>query len=157
MTNAEDSGGALVELAIAASLFLLLLLGSMDFADLFSTKMTLQNAVRQAGRYAITGQCLTNPNGTCKLSRYNSIVQTLQDSSVGLLNSSNSSDIAITCTNNGGGCPNNAGGPGDIITITVTYTYNFMTGPIGKFFTGGSYTIVVSSAFSNEPFPPGQS
>lgn len=147
----------LVEFAIALSLFLLLILGSMDFADLFSTKLTLQNAVRQAGRYAITGQCITNPDGTCQLSRYNSIVQTLQNASVGLLNSSNSSDISITCTNNGGGCPNNAGGPGDIITITVTYTYNFMTGPIAQYFTGGSYMFTVSAAFTNEPFPPGES
>jgi len=157
MTKARDSGATLVEFAISLSLFLLLILGSMDFAYLFYTKLTLQNAVRQAGRYAITGQCVTNGSGSCTLNRYNSIVQTLQTASDGLLNSSNSSDVSITCTPNGGGCPNQAGGPGDIITITVTYTYTFLTAPIAKFFTGGQYIFTVSVAFNNEPFPPAQS
>ncbi len=157
MTNAKDSGATLVEFAMALSLFLLLILGTLDFAYLFYTKLTLQNAVRQAGRYAITGQCVTNPNGTCKVNRYNSIIQTLQTTSIGLLNASNLGDINIVCTNNGGGCPNNAGGPGDIVTITVTYTYNFLTAPISKFFAGGKYRYTVSAAFTNEPFPPGQS
>lgn len=157
MTKARDSGATLVEFAISLSLFLLLILGTMDFAYLFYTKLTLQNAVRQAGRYAITGQCVTDSSGNCKLNRYKSIVQTLQTASNGLLNSSNSNDISITCTSNGGGCPNQAGGPGDIITITVTYTYTFVTAPIGKFFSGGKYTFTVSVAFNNEPFPPAQS
>lgn len=157
MTKAHDSGATLVEFAISISVFLLLMLGSMDFAHLFYTKLTLQNAVRQAGRYAITGRCVANGAGNCTLSRYNSIVQTLQTASNGLLNSSNSSDINITCTPNGGGCPNQAGGPGDIITITVTYTYPLMAAPIARLFTGGNYTFTVSAAFTNEIFPPAQS
>lgn len=155
MTKANDSGQSLVEVAISLSIFLLLILGTIDFGYLFSTKVTLQNAVRQAGRYAITGQCITGADGsTCAQSRYNSIVQTLENNSLGLLSSSN---IAITCTDEGGGCPNQAGGPGDIVHITVNYPYKFMTGPIGAFFPGKSYTINVSSAFTNEPFPPSQS
>jgi Flp pilus assembly protein TadG len=157
MTKGRDSGETLVEFAIAISLFLLLVVGTIDFAYLFYTKLTLQSAVRQAGRYAITGQCVTNADGTCKLTRYNSIVQTLQNASFGLLNNANAGDIKIACTNNGGGCPNNAGGPGDIITITVTYTYNFLTKPISGFFVGGVYTFSVTAAFNNEPFPPDQS
>ncbi len=157
MTKANDSGETLVEFAISISLFLLLILAIMDFASLYYTKLTLQSAARQAGRYAITGQCVTNGSGSCTLSRYNSIIQTLQNASNGLLNSSNGSDITITCTPNGSGCPNQAGGPGDIITITVTYTYGFATAPIAKFFTGGQYTFTVSVAFNNEPFPPAES
>ncbi|MGA3319057.1 MAG: TadE/TadG family type IV pilus assembly protein, partial [Candidatus Korobacteraceae bacterium] len=65
MTKANDSGQALVESAISLSLFLLLVLGTIDFGYLFSTKLTLQNAVRQGGRYAITGQCITGSDGSC--------------------------------------------------------------------------------------------
>jgi Flp pilus assembly protein TadG len=154
MTKANDSGQTLVETAISLSIFLLLVLGTVDFGYLFSTKVTLQNAVRQAGRYAITGQCITGSDGSCSKSRYNSIVQILENTSLGLLNSS---EINLTCTNNGGGCPNNAGGPGDIVTITVTYPYHFMTGPIGAFFPSHSYTLKVSAAFTNEIFPPSES
>jgi Flp pilus assembly protein TadG len=157
MIKAKDSGQTLVEFAMSASIFLLLLLASMDFAYLFYTKLTLQNAVRQAGRYAITGQCVTNNDGTCKLTRYNSIIQTLQTTSMNLLNSSNTGDITITCTNNGGGCPTGAGGPSDIITISVTYPYSFLTQPVAAYFPAGTYTFTVSATFNNEPFPPDQS
>jgi len=145
----------MVEVAISFSLFLILVLGTIDLGYLYSTKLTLQNAVRQGGRYAITGQCITGTDGiTCAMTRYNSILQTVENYSLGLLNSS---QIAITCTDEGGGCPNLAGGPTDIITITVTYPYNFLTGPIEAFFPGKTYTIRVSSTFTNEPFPPGSS
>jgi TadE-like protein len=152
----HDSGLALIETAISLLVFLLLVMGTMDFGFLFSTKLTLQNAVRQAGRYAITGQCITGSGG-CSESRYNSIIQTLEGASDGILNGSNIGDVSIMCTNTGGGCPNNAGGPGDIVTITVTYPYRFMTGPIGAFFSGGTYTIKVGSSFRNEMFPPSES
>jgi Flp pilus assembly protein TadG len=154
MTKANDSGQTMVEVAISLSIFLLLVMGTVDFGHLYSTKVTLQNAVRQAGRYAITGQCITGSNGSCSITRYNSIVQILEGTSLGMVNTS---EISITCTDMGGGCPSLAGGPNDIITIKVTYPYQFMTGRIGAYFPGNSYTITVSSAFTNEPFPPGQS
>jgi len=156
MTKANDSGQALLEVAICLTLFVILVIGTMDFGFLFYTQLTLQNAVRQAGRYAVTGQCITGSNGACSESRYNSIVQTLQTASDGLLNSSNAGDISITCTNVRGGCPTNAGGPGDIVNISVTYVYSCLNGPIAAFFPGG-YTIRVSGAFTNEPFPPSSS
>ena len=154
MTKANDSGQTMVEVAISLSIFLLLVMGVVDFGRLYSTKLTLQNAVRQAGRYAITGQCITGSNGSCSETRYNSIITTLEGTSLGMVNAS---EIHIVCTNMGGGCPTQAGGPGDIVTITVTYPFNFATGRIGAYFPGHSYTITVSSAFINEPFPPGQS
>ena len=157
MKRSNESGQALVEVAISLSIFLLLAMGTVDFAFLFNNKLTLQNAVRQAGRYAITGNCITTPTG-CSLSRYNSILQTLENSSTGLLNSSNvGSDVTISCINQGGGCPNPAGGPGDVVTIQVAYPYNFITPLIAPFFRNRPLTINVSSTFTNEPFPPGQS
>ena len=154
MKRSNDSGQTMVEVAISLSLFLILVLGTIDFGYLYSTKLTLQNAVRQGGRYAITGQCITDGNGNCTMTRYNSILQTVESYSLGLLTSSN---ITITCTDEGGGCPSGAGGPGDIVTIKVTYPYNFLSGPIEAFFPGKTYTITVSSAFTNEPFPPSSS
>ena len=156
MTKANDSGQASLEIAFALSFFMVLVMATVDFGNLYSTKLTLQNAVRQAGRYAITGQCI-NSGGACTQSRYNSIVSTLQDTSVGLLTTTNTSYVTISCTNEGGGCPNNAGGPGDVVTISVSYPYTFITPLIGAFFPRSSYTISVSASFTNEPFPPSQS
>jgi Flp pilus assembly protein TadG len=153
MKKTNEYGGALVETALCLSVFFLLVMGTMDFGYMFSTKVTIQNAVRQAGRYAITGQCIQGTNG-CSENRYQSILTTAENASLGNLTAS---DITITCTNNGGGCPTLAGGPGDIVTIKATYPYHFMTGPIGAFFTNGSYTLTESASFTNEAFPPSQS
>jgi Flp pilus assembly protein TadG len=157
MRKTNDSGQALVEVAFSIGIFLLFVWGTIEFGNMFNTKSTLQNAVRQAGRYAITGQCIGGV-GACTESRYNSILAIVEGTSDGYINSSNvASDVSLTCTNAGGGCPNGAGGPADLVTITVTYPYPFLTGPMHKLWPGGSYTITVSSSFKNEQFPPNQS
>jgi hypothetical protein len=107
--------------------------------------MELQNAVRQAGRYAITGQALPSMN------RYSSILQTVSNLSSGLANSGNTTVCSAS-----EGC-GSAGGPGDVVTVTVTYPYHLHTPLMRVFFTNGQYTIKVSSSFTNEAFPPGQS
>lgn len=157
MKKSNECGQALVEVALSLSLLLLMVMAVIDFGYMLSSQVTLQNAVRQAGRYAITGQCMTGTNGSCSASRYNSIIATLEYYSVGLINSSNVGDISITCTNKGGGCPNGAGGPGDIITISVAYPYPFLTPLVAPFFPNQSHTINVSASFVNETFPPSQS
>ncbi len=154
MTNTRDEGQTLVEVAISMFLLVLFTMAAIDCGYLFCTKLTLQNAVRQAGRYAITGQCITGSNGSCSETRYNSVITTLLTTSDGFLNASNAGDITISCTNEGGGCPNNTGGPGDLVTISVAYPYGFISPLMGAFFTSHAYTIKVSATFTNEPFPP---
>jgi len=139
-----DSGQSLVEFAISAIVFLTLIFSVIEFSFLFFAKLTLQNAVREGGRYAITGQALTGK------ARYASILQTVEDNSMGFATSSNTQICSAV-----GGC-SSGGGPGDTITITVTYDYNFITPLVAVFFTGGKYTFSVSSTFKNEPFPPSQ-
>src|ERR1039457_5991572 len=150
MTKANESGQTLVETAISLSIFLLLVLGTIDFGYLISTKVTLQNAVRQGGRYAITGQCITGSDGSCSKTRYPSILQIVANTSLGV---AAARELTLTCT---GVCPTTAGGPGDGVTITVTHPYHYLTGPIGAV-RHNSITLTVSSAFTNEAFPPSQS
>ncbi|HVO78941.1 MAG TPA: TadE family protein [Candidatus Bathyarchaeia archaeon] len=140
----STSGQTIIEFAISALVFLLLLFSVVDFSYFYFVKLTLQNAVRQAGRYAITGQAM----GT--QSRYQSILQTTYDYSLGLANSTNTTVCSLAK-----GC-GSGGGPGDTVTITITYPYRFITPFIAHYFTGGSYTITVSTTFKNEPFPPSQ-
>jgi|HubBroStandDraft_5_1064220.scaffolds.fasta_scaffold63317_3 Flp pilus assembly protein TadG len=157
MTLRDESGQSLIEVGISLMLLLVFSMAAMDFGYLFSQKLTLQNAVRQAGRYAITGQCVTGSNGSCSVTRYNSVVQTLQNTSLGYLNTSNTGDVSMTCTNEGGGCPNSAGGPGDLVTISVSYPYTFLSPMLAAFFPSHSYTIKVGASFTNESFPPSAS
>ncbi len=158
--RSSESGQTLVEFAIAAMVFLLLLFATIDFGYLYYVKVTLQNAVRQAGRYAITGSCSAGTDCfvTGTTDRYHSIIQVALAYSFGLISAS---DVSITCLpppiGRSGGCPGyggGAGGPGDTVMITATYQWNPVTALISKFFTNGSYTFSVSATFKNEAFPP---
>src|SRR5690349_19355935 len=48
-------GQTLAEFAISLPILLILLFGILEFGRLFQSWVTLQNAARQAARYAITG------------------------------------------------------------------------------------------------------
>jgi Flp pilus assembly protein TadG len=156
----QDSGNMLVEFALAILVFLVLMFAIYDFGFFYFTKVTLQNAVRQAGRYAITGTCTGGSDcfGGGTSNRYNSIVQTAVRYGFGLITTSN---VTVTClappVGQVNGCPAygaGAGGPGDTVQITVTYTWKPVSTAVSKLFTGGKYVYSVSSVFKNEMFPP---
>ena len=148
VTIADANGSSLVEFALAASIFFLLIFAALEFAMLLSAQMTLQNAVRQAGRYAITGNHLPDPNHQGQnLSRIASIQQVAQDAAMGL----NVSNIQISSVLGGS---NNAGGPGDTVTISLSANLPLITPVISQYFNNGTFTTTVSVAFKNEPFPP---
>ncbi len=140
-------GQSLVEMALVLPMFLLLICGIVDFSHIFYVEMTLQNALRQAGRYAITGNTLPSQ------SRVASIIATAQQAAGGLNITSNS--INISSNGAGGtGAAANAGGPGDIITISMSTGVPMLTPVIAPFFPNGAYNFTVSVTFKNEPFTP---
>jgi Flp pilus assembly protein TadG len=137
-----------VEFALVAPMFFLLFFAIFDFARMFYVQMTLQNAVRQAGRYAITGNHVPDPqNHGQNLSRVNSIISVAQQAAGGL----SVSGIQISSAGGGSG---SAGGPGDTVTISLTSQLQLMTPIVSTFFPNGAYTFTVSVSFKNEPFPP---
>lgn len=137
-----------MEFALVAPMFFLLFFAVFDFARMFYVQMTLQNAVRQAGRYAITGNHVPDPqNHGQNLSRVNSIISVAQQAAGGL----SVSGIQISSTSGGS---SSAGGPGDIVTISLTSQLQLMTPIVSTFFPNGAYTFTVSVSFKNEPFPP---
>jgi len=137
-----DSGQSIVEFALCALILFMLVFAIIDFSYLFYAKLTLQNAVRQGGRYAITGQAISGK------SRYLSILTTVQNFSMGMATSSNTTVCGQIL-----GCQC-GGGPGETVTVNVTYPYKFITPFIARVFTNGTYTVTVSSSFKNEQFPP---
>lgn len=147
--KSSTAGGSAVEFALVAPMFFLLFFAVFDFARLFYAEMTLQNAVRQAGRYAVTGNYLPDPQHQGQnLSRVNSIIKVAQQAAGGL----SVSHIQISSLGGGNG---SAGGPGDTVTISLTSTLQLMTPIVAGFFPNGAYTFTVSVSFKNEPFPPG--
>jgi TadE-like protein len=156
--RAEDSGQTLVEFALTATILLLLIFTTFDFAFLFYAKVTLQNAVRQAARYAITGNCGTDggPGSNCFVNgpgdRLHVILQTVNTYSFGLNPTVTVQCIQGACPGYAGGGGNNAGGPGDTVKIAAQYTRGFLI--IGRFFPSGAYNFTVSSSYKNESFAP---
>jgi Flp pilus assembly protein TadG len=145
-------GQSMVEFAMVVPLFFLLTFGMIDLGRVYYVQMTLENAMRQAGRFAITGNHLTQ--GTNVLSRVQSIAQVAQQAAVGLV--LNVASIQI----NGQSSTNataSAGGPGAPVTISMTTQLQLITPLIGRYFgTNGVYTFTVSTTFQNEPFPSSQ-
>ncbi len=147
----SSRGQTLVEFALVLPMFLMLICGVVDFSNVFYTEMTVQNALRQAGRFATTGNHLADPNNAGQnLSRVNSIIATAQQAAPGF----NFNSINISSTAGGAG---SAGGPGDIVTISISSGVKMLTPVIAPFFPpNGTYNYTVSVTFKNEPFLPGQ-
>jgi Flp pilus assembly protein TadG len=144
----RNRGGTFVEFALVIPLFFLLTFAIVDFGYLFYMKLTLENAVRQAGRFAITGDHLTGTNGVTE-TRIQSIIQTATQAAAGFP----ISNVQISTVQGGTNYVGSAGGPGDPVTISLSVTYTFFTHFIGKFFPGGKDTYPVSVTFRNENFP----
>jgi len=134
----------MVEFALVAPLFFLLVFGITDFGRLFFVQETLQFALREAGRYAVTGQKLSTTN------RVQSIINVAKTAAPGL----DVSNIKIIS----GGVTNYAGGPRETVTISLSTGLRLITPMIGRYFgPSQTYTCKVSVTFMNEPFDPTQS
>jgi Flp pilus assembly protein TadG len=144
-------GQSMVEFAIVAPIFLLLVFAVMEYGRIFFVQMNVQQAVHDAGRFASTGNHLSDPNNPgSNLSRVQSIIQTIQNEAVAVPGV-NPSDLKISSVNGGAG---SAGGPSDVVTVSLTTNLPLATPLIGLLFPNGAYTFVASATFKNEPFDP---
>jgi Flp pilus assembly protein TadG len=118
-------GQAVVETTLSFILFMMVFYAVVEFSHLFYTKVNLQHAVSEAGRYMITGQGLdlsgTNPNARLAAVE-NRFCQNLI--ATGLSCANVASHFTVTCV---GGCSQPAGGPGQTVTLTVTFTKPWLT------------------------------
>jgi len=140
-------GSALIEFTLVALVFFGLMFAIFDFGRLFYIQFTLHSAVREASRFTVTGNVLPDPNNPGEfLSRVDSIVATLQRRVPGI-------DVAagnVSITGPDG--PGDAGGPGDVVTISVDYEIELMTPFIRPLFPNGVHHYSVSVVSQNEPF-----
>lgn len=148
--NQSCRGQALVEFTLVAMFFFLLVFAAMDFCWLLFNQMNVQNAVREAARYASTGNhVVTNPATGATLTRVASITQILDQAAVG----TNIQSIVISSASGGSG---SAGGPGDTVTIKAVCSVPLLTTALSSFFSGNKFNFTVSASFKNEPFPATQ-
>ncbi|MDD5250355.1 MAG: TadE/TadG family type IV pilus assembly protein [Rhodocyclaceae bacterium] len=159
-TGSRQRGSSIVEFALVAPVFFFLFLAVIEFGILFWVNLTMQHAVREGARYAVTGQSNLDPNASDQ-QRYNAVIQDIKNNSMGLYGMLNPT-IAITI--NGGSSQsysNSAsynggmfGGPGDIIVLQLNCAWPIIT-PLAKpFFAGtdGQYQFSVAATMRNEAF-----
>jgi TadE-like protein len=142
------AGNSAIEFALVAPLFFLMLFAVADFSRLLFAQMILQEALRDAGRYATTGNHLPDPNNPNQnLTRVQSIIHVAQNHAGGF-------DVSALNVSSAAGGNGSAGGPGDIVTLTLNKSLPLMTPVIGRFFPNQTFTFKVSVSFKNESFPP---
>ena len=119
-----ERGQGLVELALIFPVFVVLVMGVMDFAWCLRSYVQVTNAGREGARYGVTGASVTD------------IKNWIEDTSSGLVDC----DPATECEakfykSDGTQCYQAPATPtcvtGDMIEITVRYTYKWIT-PLGQ-------------------------
>src|ERR1700722_12144406 len=120
-------GEGLVEFAMVLPLFFLLIFAIIDLAHLYWVQVTLENAIRQAGRYAVTGRSFTG------LTRVESIKEVAENAAPGMLDPTqiNISGEVNNSLVGGVGTASFAGYPGQNVTISLTTHLSLFTPMIG--------------------------
>jgi Flp pilus assembly protein TadG len=148
-------GQSAPEYAAVALLFFAILFAVMDYSWLFFAQMNVQQAIDDGGRFASTGDHLTNSSGGTE-SRIQSIQNTIQNEiSVPNINVATSLSICSVnggCSSSGGSAP--AGGPDDTVTLSLPVSLPIWTPWLSTFFTGGNYNFTATTTYKNEPFNP---
>lgn len=132
-------GQAMVETAIAMIVFLACLFAVVDAGMLFYTYLTLENAVSEATRFAVTQQT------TGGLSRVDSVKAIMRQSAPGI--TINDSEFLFQNITHGTA---DIGGPSDVIRISVQHPFALV---MPLFVYSGALQITVSSTMMNEPAP----
>src|SRR5471032_1071747 len=149
----RQRGSSIVELAIVAPIVLLMLLGLIELSMAFFADLSMQYAVREAARYAVTGQVNDDPN-SANQQQYMAVLQKLQDSSAGLYakvspvlvvnNTTYSTAASYTA--------NMFGNPGDIVVLQVLCSWKLATPVLNMVFPGGVYKFTVGATMQNEQY-----
>jgi hypothetical protein len=145
-----EKGATVVEFALIVPLLLILLMAIIELGTLFWVNLTMQHAVREGARYAITGRLDLdpNPNPADRL-RPAAVAEKIKLSSLGLYDSV-VNDMVVTDPD--GNVLAGFGGPGETLVIKLECAWPLLTPLIRPFFDGGTYNFQVSSTMRNENF-----
>lgn len=149
----REGGATVVEMAIIMPLLLLLLIGIVELSIMFFVNQTMQYAVREGGRYAITGQTDADPSTSTKL-RYRAVVERMRTSSLGMLDKVCPVIVTNNVTYTDSSSYNAAmfGQAGDILVIKLNCAWPMATPVMRPFFKNGKFNFVVAVTMLNENY-----
>lgn len=143
--SGSTRGQGLIEFALMIPIVLFLFFGVYEFGRFYFSRLTLQHAVAEAARFAVTGESLDDDEGN-PMTRAQSVVSVITRNAQNL--NLDVDRISID--------PADAGGPGDVVRVSAEFTFNFFIPGYKQLFPGGELEFEVSTAMKNEPFIPGQ-
>jgi len=136
-------------MAIVAPVFILVLLALVEMSLMFFTTLTMQYAVREGARFAITGQ-----SGAGSQQRYAAVIAKIRDSSLGMYDrvkpviSVNGTAYSSNTYSNG-----MFGSAGSIMVLQLDSTWQVTTPVLSTLFKDGKYHFTVAATMRNEFFP----
>ncbi len=150
-TRNKERGASAVEFAIVAPAVFFLLIAIVDVCALFWVNLTMQYAVREGARYAVTGRTDLDPNPTHD-KRYRAVIASIRENSMGLFDR-----LAPRINNINYGDPtayNDTmfGKAGEIFVLRIDCTWAPLTPILRPFFADGNYHFSVATTMRNEAF-----
>lgn len=148
----RQSGATLVEMAIIAPVFLLVLVSLIELSMMFFATLTMQYAVREGARFAITGQS-TSDGYASNQQRYATVIAKIRDNSLGMYDKLNT-QVVVNGTAFQQKEYSNAmfGAAGSVNVVQLNCEWTLTTPLLGQFFTNGKYSFSVATTMRNEFF-----
>jgi hypothetical protein len=144
----SEKGQSTVEFSLVALLFFTLLFGIIEFSNAYYTKLTLQYALAEAGRYMTTGQGYSSSNSAARgAAIHDKFCKKLIGTGVPC--PPIGPDFTFTCYKDGKGakCDPDGGNPGDTVVVTATIVKPRLTGLFGV-----PVTFISSTTWKNENY-----
>lgn len=152
--RARQRGSSVVEFSFVALLLFMVLLTIVDFGHLFNINLTMQHAVREGTRYAVTGNTGLASNQASATVRCDAAIEKIREQSMGMYDNLSPTVTFKTVDGAGnvvaipsGSCYN----ANDIIVIQVNAQAPVMT-PWLKLAFGNTYAMQVSTTMKNEAY-----
>ena len=150
-------GQAVVEMTFAFILFFMMFMAIVEFSHLLYTKVTLQHALRTAGRYMVTGRTEKDANNN-NIPRDEMIhnVFCANVIATGLACPSlNTTDFVYQCQNpdlTWSNCATPGGAANETVLVKIHVNKPAMMPFFSRFFPSGGVSLQFSTTWKNEPF-----
>jgi hypothetical protein len=148
----RSRGQAVVEMTFGFILFFSLFMAIVEFAHLLYAKVTLQHALRTAGRYMVTGKTgISNGN---PIPRDQMIHDVFCANVIGAgvrCPALGTSNFQFACLE--GPCSQPGGGSNQTVVVTIGLAKPTLMPFFSRFFPSGGVPFQLSTTWKNEPFP----
>ncbi len=144
------AGAAIIEFALIAAFFFLLMFSILELGILYWVNLSMQHAVREAARYAITGRSDLDTSGR----RYMAVIREIRNQSMGLYDLV-SPTIVVNGTeyaNPNAYSPGMFGSPGELVVLRLNCHWPLLTPYFSRAFDGGEYHFSVAATMRNEQY-----